>query len=882
MTVYCTPIKENRRASSNVKVRQHAIALAIAMITVGPHAWSQSTDVSAQKTLEKVIVTGSNIKRTDMETASPVTVLTREDLKKSGAVTLGDVITNLTVAQGGLSGVEFSGFTPGAATVSLRGLGDNATLVLINGRRIAPYGITGFQSVLTSINAIPVSAIDRIDILKDGASAIYGSDAIAGVLNIIMRRDFQGTELGLTHTRNQGDALNNTRFNAALGKGDLSTDRYNIFAMYEHVDVKPSTVAQNKFFPSRNINNITGRTDQDFRSTYSVPGNVFGPNGWQIIPGTTCQPNNIRTVNGVDRCVLDVFDYNTLVPKVQRDSIVSLATYEISKSVTGFTEISYNRGIYEFQHDPQFYYNNSAGSVYVSGQPYNMAGNVHIRFRAGDIGPRKYKVTEDTYRILTGIKGAIDAWDFDAAIGFMGSRVRVDQRGAILTDEMDAALQSGTYIPGFINSPAVIAKISPTLTRNGKALTSFIDFKANTEFGKLAGGPIGFAAGAELRRENQSDIYDSRLENGEIFGYGALQSLDQSRTAGALFTELRLPFLSNLEGQVAARYDYYSVGGFALTPKFGIKWTALSNLVLRGTYGRGFRVAGPREASPNVSVGYYNGVQDPVLCPVISSTNPNCNLSIQANISGNPDLAPEKSESYTLGLVFEPIKDTSITFDFWKISRKNEITSLDPNFLLANQSSYSQYITRDSSGSITELKLPYVNLSGTSVSGFDLDFKSKFNLGEYGKLTAGASATRYLKFLIQPAPGAASEDYNSTYNQPKFRASAYMGWAKGPWQTELSYNHVGGYLNKPSPSSVCSAPTSLQNYCAIDSWNTFGLYIGYKGFKNTEISLVINNIFNSAPPFDYRALVSSQTRAWSPIYHNAFGRTFQITGRYSF
>ncbi|TXC66135.1 hypothetical protein FSC37_09945 [Piscinibacter aquaticus] len=291
-------------------------------------AWSQQAQQQPpQQQLQRVEVTGSNIKRTDMETASPITVITREDMVRSGASTLGDVITKLTVVQGGLSGVEFSGFTPGAATISLRGLGGGATLVLINGRRIAPYGITGFQEVLTSVNSIPVSAIDRIDILKDGASAIYGSEAIAGVVNIILRGDFTGLEATVQHGFNEAGALGVTRFGLSGGIGDIAADRYNIFGIYEHLSQDHATVSENRFYPSRNFNR--SGIPVDGRSSYSYPGNRIDLNTNIIsaLPGTNCPPANQRVVGGVTRCVIDIFQYNTMLPGAERDSLFVRGTF---------------------------------------------------------------------------------------------------------------------------------------------------------------------------------------------------------------------------------------------------------------------------------------------------------------------------------------------------------------------------------------------------------------------------------------------------------------------------------------------------------------------------------------------------------------------------
>ncbi len=863
------------------RIRLAVLALCATSAHLSVMAQQQTPQQQQTQQLQRVEVTGSNIKRTDMETASPITVITREDMVRSGASTLGDVITKLTVVQGGLSGVEFSGFTPGAATISLRGLGGGATLVLINGRRIAPYGITGFQEVLTSVNSIPVTAIDRIDILKDGASAIYGSEAIAGVVNIILRGDFTGLEAQVQHGFNENGALGVTRFGLSGGVGDIAADRYNIFGIYEHLSQDHATVSQNRFFPSRNFNPVG--IPVDGRSSYAYPGNLF-TNVISTLPGTTCPPAKQRVVGGVTRCTLDVFEYNTMLPGAERDSLFVRGNVQLSSNLTGFFEAGLGKSKYNYEFDPQFYYNTAAQTLETDGAPYGIAGPVDILYRAGDIGPRKYKVKSDESRVLAGMKGTITGWDFDTAVGAMQGKVTVDQYGSILITPMETALANGTYVPGLQNDPAVLAQISPVLSRKGKATTTFADARVSTEFGSLTlpGGAVGFAAGVEARRESQKDEYDERFVTGEVFGFGSLDPLDAKRNVKSAYAEFNLPVLKSLETQLALRHDRYSVGGTSTTPKVGVKWTALSNLVLRGTYARGFRAANPRETSPSVSVGFFNGVQDPVRCPVIDPANPDGSLSIQANVSGNQNLEPEKSKSYTLGVVFEPVKDVSISVDRWRIKRTNEITNLDITYLLANQGAYTQYIRRDATGSITDVDLPYVNLAGTSVQGWDVDFRGKTNLGEAGKLSYGAAATYYEHFYVQPAPDAAVEDYNGTYAQPRLRMSARIGLETGPWTTELSANFVGHYLNKPTPSGVCSAPLALSQYCDVKPWTTLGLFVGYKGFKNTELSLLVDNLGDEKPPFDYRAAVNSQTRAWGATYHNALGRTYTLRARYTF
>jgi iron complex outermembrane receptor protein len=578
--------------------------------------------------------------------------------------------------------------------------------------------------------------------------------------------------------------------------------------------------------------------------------------------------------------VLDQFEYNTMLPSAQRHSLLGRATFDLTANVSLFGEVGLSRAEYGFSQDPQFYTNEIPGEV--TDFLITPAGDA-LLYRAGDLGPRRYIAKTQEQRLLAGVKGTLFGFDFDSAVGRMQNTVDLGQRGSILWQPMEAAITAGTYVPGAPNNDrAVIAQISPELTRKGKATTTFVDGRASTEFGSLPGGPVGVAAGVEYREETIKDDYPSQFVNGEVFGFGALLPLDTKRKVGSAYGEFNLPVLSNLEVQLAARFDKYSVTGNSTTPKVGVKWTALPQFVLRGTYAEGFRAPNAREISTATSVGFFNGVQDPVRCPVIDPTNVDCNLSVQANISGNPRLEPERSKSYTFGFVLEPVSDLSMTVDIWRIVRRNEIGSLDINFLLGNQGSYTQFIRRDANGSITDVDLPYVNIGRTEVRGQDIEVKGRFNLGEYGRLNLRAAGTHYDNFFITPAPGAAVEDYNGTWLQPRFRSNAAAALERGPWTTELSYSYVKGYQNRPTPSSPCSAPPALSTFCNVGSWETWGLYVRYRGVKNLELGLLVDNLFNSAPPFDYRAGVNSQIQPWSPLYHNGLGRIYQVQARYKF
>lgn len=853
-------------------VRTALCLMAGSMLTVNGYAQTVKEEPTK---LQKIEITGSNIKRIQTETASPVQVITRADLEKTGATSLSAVIQNLTSNNtGALTGVEYNGFSPGATTASLRGLGSGATLVLVNGRRVAQYGITGFQSQFSNLDAIPVGAVDHIDILLDGASAIYGSEAIAGVINITLRKDYTAGEVRAGGGATSNGKAQSKDFNISYGMGDIAADKYNVMGFFEHHDADALSMRDINTYNSQDYRGF-GFAKGDRRTSYSVPGNVL--DGGKIVALPGCAPQNLAP-NG--RCLLDRFDWIDAIPKRSNDSLFTRGEYQFSANHSFFLEAGVTEIKTNLRHDPQFYYNDDANT-------FTVVGNKKYVFRAGDLGAGAIDVKDTESRIIGGFKGSFGNWEYDTAVGFLQSKVTVDQRGLIITDRMEAALANGSYVPGGTNSPAVLASISPALRRQGENRTVFADIKmSNSELFELPGGFAGTAVGLEYRRESTSDVDDQFLLDQRVFGVGGLPKLPYtSRTVASAYGEMNLPVLKSLELSTALRADDYSVGGNSLTPKVGAKWNVLPTLVLRGTVAKGFRAPNFREISPSVSVGYYNGLQDPVLCQ--TGNEPDCTLSVKANITGNSALKPEKSTSNTIGIVWEPIKDYSVTLDYYRIERRDEISSLDINYLLANQTdpNFSKYITRNSGGHITEVNLPYINIGKTRTSGFDFDFKGKQNLGENGKLNFRSKMSFTREYLTTPFPDSPTVDYNKTYNQPEFRGSLAVGWEKGPWSHEISTNYISGYDYNETPADTCKITAiygAPSYYCRVAATSTWNWFTGYKGFKNIELKLNISNLFNVQPPFDVRSALNNASFPYNSNYNSPLGRRFQFSVNYAF
>ena len=305
---------------------------------------------------------------------------------------------------------------------------------------------------------------------------------------------------------------------------------------------------------------------------------------------------------------------------------------------------------------------------------------------------------------------------------------------------------------------------------------------------------------------------------------------------------------------------------------------------MRATYAEGFRAPAITETTQSPSSGFFSGIRDPKLCPTPDPANANCDLSLKAFSGSNPNLKPERSKSMTAGLVFDPTDDLSIALDFYKIKRRNEIASIDPDYLLAHEADYPGYVVRKADGTIDFLNLQYTNLGSTRIWGFDIDIKGRFNLGELGKLTVDAAYDQLPHYYVANVKDAPELDYAGTYQQPKERWKLGFALDRGPWAANLTFNYTGGFLRAFTPSDLScpydEAGTNRPELCSVKSWLTTDVYLGYKGFKNWDLGLTIKNLTNRAAPLDER-LVTRYT-AFNSQFHNQLGRYVTVGAKYTF
>ncbi len=884
----------------------------------------------------RIDVTGTNIKRVDTETAAPIQVITRDDIQASGLQTISDVLRQITANNNGtISPSCFDCFSKSGTAVSLRGLGANNTLVLLNGRRLANFGLADdAQRSYVDLQQIPFDAVERIEVLKDGASAIYGSDAVAGVVNVILRQQFTGVTATATAGTNYNGSGNQFKGAITLGTGDLIEDRYNVFLTID--GQKQDAIPMNKGRQYIGTNNLTFMGLDDMRQgnpfsgfgMSSLLGNVrpvaaANPNGppgpFQSLPGNCAAANQDGQF-----CRWDVKDYTDMLPHIERFNVFAHGSYNFGDSIQGYADLSLFQVKTQIRDHPiptrGTWYDPSTMSVQSSLNIYLPVGHPDNPFSANNQVARLYyvdaglggireKIETDTQRYLAGVKGNGGGWDWDVAALYIRSDTKIDVQHVYAYDRLLQGL-AGTGPYGYyrigasasLNNPAVYDWIAPERSYTVVSDNTIFDAKGSRDLYPLAGGQMALAVGYEFRREALSNPGLPGTDIGNVVSTSYITAAG-SRTVNAVFAELYVPFLTNLELTAAVRLDDYSDFGTTTNPKVGVKWAAVPQLVVRGTYETAFRAPGIYEIKPSVLTGSMTAV-DPVRCP-ITGLPVDCNgiAPFQGLVAGNPDLRPETSTIYTLGLILEPTQGLSGTLDYWNIKTRNQITVADFQAILNNPSAYpASTVVRDTnnlagvpnSGSLVYVTTPWANANSVKTDGIDLDILWKLRPKEWGALTTEFQWTHIFNFTQTFTDGQTfsyagtqgNYGVSSGAGTPVDRMNLIVGWNRGAWNMTGTVRYISDYQSiywkGDEALDGCVSTEDKPPACHVSSFTTLDLSASYTGFKNWQIFGSIINVFNRISPFNPAAAYGGVNFNYNYAFSGATGTQFNLGARYTF
>lgn len=952
----------------------------------------------------RVEVTGSSLKRINAETASPVQIIDAKQIENMGARTLLQVLDNLPAARPAQQDFRsmFTG-SDGASQANLRGLGAQGTLVLLNGRRLSFYGApAGFQTMFVNIDSIPAAAIERMEILTDGASAVYGSDAVAGVINVITKKNYQGLEMRANADFSPSVKSYGERQASVLyGLGDFASDGYNVYGSVnvyqrDRIALEDTYLKRPAYFYTNNPSYIS-----NFRiGTGSEPG-VLNPGTFFVFDKAN---NNARTQRAVAGCPTSITEasgtrciWNNLPyaldtgPTSDRATAFLRGRVKLGGDLEGFAEAAYTHIKLRGENGPRSFNSGSTNNWFARNTgttlntfsiPYLGPDNAYLKgkldadmvAKMGGAAGLNYLLQDatghfgqtnkdDSYRVLAGVRGSVfGGWEVESALGVAGSHSTLYQTININTKGFEKAfgpftkdpVTGRTYIAnnpayqfGVINesNAALLRAAYPTFDIQSWTKLITWDGKVEGTLFKLGEREVRAAFGASLMHESFDTPGNADAANGLITQQGG-SWFDGKRTIASVFSEVVVPITDKLELNAAARIDKYPHFDANLAPKLGVQWRALPELMVRGTYSEGFRAPNLAESGTGGVFAQVGGIRDTVRCDETNAIarllsksvtaaeaalgktllNSNCSTTVGGLTPPNPSLRPEKAKISTAGIVLQPVRDVSISLDYWFVYRRNEIVRQDFNQLFielvdkfgptlagtdrairnalsdadrgnmaaaatmcanpANAAACAGGVPKYSVGNLGGLINSYSNRGRTLVDGFDIDARTRFSLGDWGKLGAGMSATIRNRETYNGDDGSGfSGNYVGYYDSPRLRATFNADWTYGTLVTSVFVNYTGktkwaygSYDTDNTPANCMAAyvamPTEL---CAgAPSYTTVNLGFNWKPLKNLDLGLNIKNVLNKQPYYD--------PNGWEGYNHstNLFGRQFAVSASYKF
>jgi iron complex outermembrane receptor protein len=845
-----------------------APGLAMAILTAPTMAAAQAAPAKPANSTEvqEVVVTGT-LFRTRTETAAPVTVLSQKSITQQGIVTVSDAVRSISADNSGTLPPAFPGaFAFGATGVALRGLTVNSTLVLTDGLRNADYpiGDDGVRSFV-DLNTLPLAAVDHIDVLKDGASSLYGADAIGGVVNMILKPQFQGVEGTVEggFTQHGGDA--NQHVDVTVGMGDLDTDKYNVYVSAEYSHDDPIRADQRPFpFNTSDLTSIGGLNPGNGQvvpgvylngsvyaavapATLNTPGDLLlatqaGP--FQILnqtsPGTTgCGPLGKASTDklGNAYCAQDLDSYLYDYPRLTRGGVYGRFSVQFNPQTVGYVSFDYQES-----HD---YQPEGVQTIQASG-PVNTtaialpaflpggAPNPNNPFSANPAGPyygdaalisysfpdAQQWSTDHSYRGVADVKGLVSGWDYEVGLVAQYQSLDYIQKGYIYYPALIAAVTNGTYnfVNPSANSAALVNAISPTESKTATSSLYSFDVHATRPIMDLPGGPLSLGFGLHAHYEDQNNPEINVGENYENLG---VDHAFGHRNVESAFLEVDAPLLHALDANLSGRIDHYSDFGTNFSPKIEIKWTPIKQLALRATGSTGFRAPSFAEKGTAAVGGFvnYTVANDPnAPASYIAAhgddgyvTN---TYALEEVTTSNPNIKPEHSQSYTVGAVIQPISNISASVDFYYIQKTDLIAPASYGAALAAYYSGQALPAGDSvvadnpdpsaPGALARpviVSVPYTNGNSLITTGIDVELRGAWTLPYDVKLTTDFNWTDIFEYRYS-AIGSPTYDYVGTESPYNLSSGAGTPKYKANWTTTLTYGPASAAVTVNYVSSI--------------------------------------------------------------------------------
>ena len=860
----------------------------------------QSTQAT---TLDRIEVTGSRIKRAEIEGALPVTVIDRVQLEASGDVSVADFLRDTTFNSFGSYQTTSGSSGGGASTISLRGLGSARTLILIDGRRAPTAPMLGQGQ---DLNSIPMAAVERIEMLSDGASAVYGSDALGGVINIITRRDYDGMEVTMGVGRPTEAGGDTEEYSLIIG---ASGDRARVLAG-----------------ASLTSRDVVYTRDRDY--WYAGPGeSVYSNNMWtsvstaigaavdhpefgQAVPGLCTNGEELfydglvpRTAQGLpplNRCQFDHSATSADLTSMKNTSVFARGDVQISDDWLGYYSGSAVRtntfgryapvpsspwpgGMIVLPDGTPNHPGTIGGNNPHAADPYYQSLNgqdIYLTHRFAALGNRDGSVENTTLSFTGGFEGRVGAVDLDFGMRYVQSRALDLGTNYVVGGLAQTAITNGDPTDGgyniydpFAGDPNALG-MTATISRDMKfAIKEFYASGAFDLF-EMAGGTAAMVVGAEYREEQYQDNYDPLQESGQIVG-SAGNSAAGSRDVTAVYTELLFPVLDNFEISLAARHDDYSDYGSDTSPKISFRYQPLDTLTLRASYGEGFRAPTLDILSQKSSYS-ATFTTDPATCLMMAGTT-SCEVQVNTYSIANPNLESEVSEQWTVGAVWDATDWLNMSLDYYNIHIENSISSVSlstvagclrgtvdlcpsgisvfpEGTILPNEPLGLGVQFDPATGGIVNAQTGYANIGWVDTQGYDFNLRTNFDMGNWGSLRNNLMLSYVSEYSSNDGASISGRK-----GYPRIRGSLNNRWTMGDWDFNWNLTYIHGTQSQAYRewrALSISDPTSpdLAFWAGlpdrIPSLTLHDVQVSYNAPWNATISLGVNNVANKAPVYE--------------------------------
>ena len=865
-----------------------AVRLAIAFGAVSTAAFSSSSFAAEEESAEKVEriqVTGSHIRRTDLEGASPVVSITSADIKLEGDYTVADALRSSSLNSFGSFSERSGSSAQSQATINLRGAGSRRTLVLLNGRRFPGSPTLGGASA--NLNAIPMAAVERIDIMTEGASSIYGSDAMAGVVNVIMKENFEGLtfNIGAGH-RDQDEGTTSTEFSVV---GGVSNDKGNITFSFDHQSRKGISDADRDYTKAQ-LGDLDGDGDIEAYTADTVGWSYFGatvlsPDFSTASASLLCDDliseygeDTFRRVDanedwgpGSEYCMYAFANVSYNTASIDRNTLYVSANYELTDDIEFFAQTMFvqNSSFGRYAPPAAAWENMAADNPH---NPYGEDGAYGL-FRWVGIGTRDGNVDDYNQDLTAGLRGDLDWNNASWEVYYHHNKADNKSVGEYYLSYSGLAYNEANDID--LGSDEGIANMKSTTLQNSGS--TFDQYFAGLGFDlfELPGGAVAHYVGVEYFEQTYEDIYDGQSEAGLIGGSAGNSSMGD-RDVTAVFFESVLPVSDTVEVNLKARYDDYSDFGDNVAPAVSARWQVADNVVIRGSYSESFRAPGldllnaARTFSAESAIDYNNG----------STTSRQYNTYY----TQNSELEAETSDYINLGVAWDVNDNLSFKLDYFQLSIDNVIQSKSLQGLLSDEaaglitavgvdtdtSDETFYLKRSASGTLIEAGTSYFNGAGFEIEGFDFTINANVetDFGDFRFNNVNSVTLSY-----DSEVGGVVQDTAGWSGQPDLKSVATISWSLD--DHTVSWNST--YTASTSETEVDEDGDGFYEQSGdLDSWLIHNLTYSYNAGPYGAVTFTVSNLTDEDP-----VLSSAGTWDNQDLYNN-FGRDYRVNYSISF